>query len=124
MNGCCLTKLPPEILEKIFIFFSSDVTQLKHLYDTCRKFRDIILKVPLRVKIPLSEEQIAWIHRNCFTISSITNKEIAAFINYQITPLNLAKLKVANLVSFDYQSRKCEVTPHYWRLLSHLSRHS
>ena len=43
-----LQNLPPEILEKIFKFFASNIEQLKHLSDTCRKFADVIRKVLLK----------------------------------------------------------------------------
>ena len=45
MNGSQLFNLPPEILEKLFKFFSSDVQQLKNISETCQKFCDIVSKV-------------------------------------------------------------------------------
>jgi len=118
-----LQNLPPEILEKIFKFFASNIKQLKHLSDTCRKFADVIRKIHIRVSIPLEEELIRWLHTTSLRLHSLTNKEIAAYIQDQIGPLNIDTLKTARLVSFDYQSRKCEVTRHYWMLLLHFSRH-
>ena len=45
MNGSQLLNLPPEILEKLFKFFSTDVKQLKHISETCFKFYHIVTKV-------------------------------------------------------------------------------
>lgn len=45
MNGSQLFSLPPEILEKLFKFFTSDVQQLKNISETCQKFYDIVSKV-------------------------------------------------------------------------------
>jgi len=117
-----LEQLPPELLEKIFKAFVADVKQLKHIAQTCSKFHFVVLKIHPVVSIPLEEEQLLWLKSTQCPLYAITNREIAAYVIDQILPLNLGSLKTARLVSFDYQSRRCEVTPHYWQLLLHISR--
>jgi len=55
-------------------------------------------------------------------VRSLTNREIAAYVADQIIALNLRGLCVARLVGYDYQSKKCEVTPHYLQILQFIRR--
>ena len=47
-----------------------------------------------------------------------------AYVSDQIVSLNLRGLRVARLVGYDYQSKKCEVTLLYWQILQCVRRRS
>lgn len=117
-----LDDLPPEILERIFLFVSTDPTVLKAISQVCPLFLDVVLKVPVQVHIPLTEPQLSWLVDNAIPVRSLTNREIAAYVGDQILALNLRGLVVARLVGYDYQSKKCEVTPHYLQILQFIRR--
>ena len=74
-------------------------------------------QVPVKVQIPLSESDLSWVQQHAIPVRHLANREIAAFVGDQILGLNLASCRVARLVGYDYQSRRCEVTPHYLALL-------
>lgn len=118
-----LTSLPPELLEKIFTYLCSDVASLRSLAAVCTRFQQIVLSIPVRVRIPLKEADLSWLVQHRVSVRYIFNCEIAAYVGDQIFGLNLGSCQVAKLVGYDYQSRKCEVTPHYLALVQYL-RHT
>lgn len=119
-----LTDLPPEILERIFQYISTDSSSLKTLSLVCQLFHRVALKVPVPVQIPLSEPQLTWLVENNIPVRTLTNREIATYVADQIVALNLRGLRIARLVGYDYQSKKCEVTPHYLQILQCIKRRS
>ena len=74
-------------------------------------------QVPVRVQLPLCEADLSWLQRHRVPVRHLANCEIAAFVGDQVPGLNLASCRVAELVGYDYQSRRCQVTPHYLALL-------
>lgn len=130
MDGCptvSITDLPPEILEKIFVCLSSDLQSMRSLSEAAPSFHSIVCKVPVIVQIPLSEADLTWLKLNCVPVRYLFNCEIAAYVADQIFSLNLRSTRVAKLVGYDYQSRKCEVTPHYLQIVDcvrHRAQHS
>ena len=122
-----ITDLPPEVLERIFLFLSSDIELLRSLSEVCSQFLAVVAKVPVSVHIPLKEDDLAWLRSYRVPVRSLVNCEIAAYVSDQIFSLNLSRLRVAKLVGYDYQSKKCEVTPQYWKtvcLICHKARDS
>lgn len=115
-----LTSLPPELLENIFRYLSSDIVCIRNLANVCTRFQTIICSVPVRVQIPLAEDDLAWLVRYNIPVRHIINTEIAAYVGDQILSLNLSSCRVARLVGYDYLSRRCEVTPHYLAVLHYL----
>jgi len=112
-----ITDLPPEILEKIFTCVSSDLQCVKNISGVCSTFHQVVCKVPVIVQIPLSESDLLWLRQNHIPVRYLFNCEIAAYVADQIFALNLNHTRVAKLVGYDYQSRKCEVTPHYLQIV-------
>ena len=110
-----ITDLPPEILERIFLYLSSDIKSLRRLSEVCFVFRAVVTSVPVNVHIPLKEDDLTWLRTFRVPVRSLVNCEIAAYVSDQIFSLNLSRLQVAKLVGYDYQSKKCEVTPQYWK---------
>ena len=122
-----ITDLPPEVLERIFLFLSSDIELLRRLSEVCSLFLAVAVSVPVNVHIPLKEDDLSWLRTYRVPVRSLVNCEIAAFVSDQIFSLNLPRLQVAKLVGYDYQSKKCEVTPQYWKtvgLICHKARDS
>ena len=119
-----ITDLPPEVLERIFLFLSSDIELLRRLSEVCSLFLTVAVSVPVNVHIPLKEDDLSWLRTYRVPVRSLVNCEIAAFVSDQIFSLNLSRLQVAKLVGYDYQSKKCEVTPHYWQILQCVRRRS
>jgi len=122
-----ITYLPPEILEKIFACLSSDIQCMRSISGVCPTFHDVVCKVPVIVQIPLCEADLAWLKHNSVPVRYLFNCEIAAYVADQIFSLNLNNTRVAKLVGYDYQSRKCEVTPHYLQIVDfvrHRAQHS
>jgi hypothetical protein len=112
-----ITSLPPEILEKIFNQLSSDPGSLRCLAGVCAPFRLAALSVAVRVQLPLTEKDLAWLRHHSVPVRHLRNCELAAYVGDQVVGLNLSGLRSARLVGYDYQSRRCEVTPHYLALL-------
>lgn len=127
-----ITSLPPELLEKIFQLLSSDLQCVRNLAEVCTLFQKIACsvrtsqsifdyyltpQVPVRVHIPVPQPDLSWLVKHSVPVRHLSNYEIAAFVGDQILSLNLSLLRVARLVGYDYQSRRCEVTPHYLRLV-------
>ena len=54
-----LTDLPPEVLEMIFSYLQLNLQGLLELSMVCRLFRDVARRVPVPVKIPLQDSQLA-----------------------------------------------------------------
>ena len=54
-----LTDLPPEVLEMIFSYLQLNLQGLLELSMVCRVFRDVARRVPVPVKIPLQDSQLA-----------------------------------------------------------------
>jgi len=122
-----ITDLPPEVLEKIFACLSSDLQTVRSISEVTPAFHQIVCKVPVIVQIPLSEADLGWLKQNCVPVRYLFNCEIAAYVADQIFSLNLRSTRVAKLVGYDYQSRKCEVTPHYLQIVEcvrHRAQHS
>jgi len=117
-----LTALPPELLEKIFLHLSHDLRCLRNLAEVCTTFHQVICRVPVKVQIPLCDSDLSWLQQHNIPVRHLANREIAAFVGDQILGLNLGLCRVARLVGYDYQSRRCEVTPHYLALLHCLAR--
>ena len=113
MSRTRLSHLPPEILEKIFLHLSSDLETCRSVSLVCSLFHSVMVQVPVLVTIPIKDPDLRWIRRNKVPVRYLYNCEIAAYVSDQIFSLNLSQLKVAKLVGYDYQSRKCEVTHHY-----------
>lgn len=114
--------LPTEILEKIFTCLSYDLETIKSISRVNSCFQQIGTKIPVIVQIPLSAAHLTWLKRHNVPVRYLFNCEIAAYVCDQIFSLNLCKTKVAKLVGYDYQSRKCEVTPHYLQIVNFLRR--
>jgi len=122
-SNITLTDLPPEILVKIFSYLSSefhsdgrcesDLCALRGLAEICTVFSNISVQIPVSVKIPIPAESLSWLMTNRVPVHQLNNREITAYVEDHIYGLNLAQLKTCKLVGYDYQSRKCEVTPHY-----------
>ena len=125
-----ITDLPPEVLERIFLYLSPDIKILRSLSHVNSQFEALAARVPVTVHIPLEEEDLNWLKTFKVPVRSLVNCEIAAYVSDQIFSLNLSRLKVvlpvslvlivthfilqaAKLTGYDYQSRKCEVTSHY-----------
>ena len=81
-----ITDIPPEILERIFQFISSDVGVLRTVSQVCPLFYRVVLKVPVSVQIPLSEAQLRWLADpgRCIPVRSLANREIAAYVSDQV----------------------------------------
>ena len=116
--------LPPEILERIFSYLRLDLLWLTRLAAVCRKFRDTAYRVPINVKIPLTNNELEIFSRHKIPVTFISNMEPSYFVKYQFNQLNLSRLKVAQLISNDYLRKKYELSPHYIELLEHLAYHS
>jgi hypothetical protein len=50
------------------------------------------------VQVPLSESLLGWLCELNLALVSLSNREIAAYVQDQITPLNLSRLRTAKLV--------------------------
>ena len=74
-------------------------------------------QVGVTVNIPLSEEDLCWLRKYQVSVNQLNNSEISAFVGDQILGLNLGNCRGARLVGYDYQSRTCEVTPHYLNIV-------
>jgi len=116
------TDLPPEILEKIFHYLSSDLDTCIRVSQVCHVFRSVISRVPVLITIPLVSRQSRWLQQFNVPVRYLYNCEISAYVSDQIVALNLNQLKVAKLVGYDYQSRKCEVTQHYLQIVQFIRR--
>lgn len=112
-----LSALPPEVLEKIFGYLGHNVTSLRSVAGVCLHFHQIACKVGVTVNIPLSEEDLCWLRKYQVSVNQLNNSEISAFVGDQILGLNLGNCRGARLVGYDYQSRTCEVTPHYLNIV-------
>jgi len=122
MSSPSLTSLPPEILEKIFHHVSSDISTCRSLSATCTTLHAVIVRVPVLVTIPVQDDDLRWLRENNVPIRYLYNCEIAAYVSDQIFALNLSQLRVAKLVGYDYQSRKCEVTQAYLLIVERIRR--
>jgi len=123
-NFPTIMDLPPEILEKIFQCLSSDLQTMRNISCATQAFHQIACKVPVIVQIPIKDVDRAWLKQNNVPVRYLFNCEIAAFVADQIFALNLNSLRVAKLVGYDYQSRKCEVTPHYLQTVDYIRHRS
>ena len=117
-----ISDLPPEVLERILLFLSSDIETLRSLSLVNSQFQTLASKVPVSVSIPLQEDDLRWLKTFQVPVRSLSNCEIAAYVSDQIFSLNLCRLKVASLVGSDYQSRRCEVTTHYLKTVETVCR--
>ena len=117
-----ITDLPPEVLETILLFLSSDIKTLRSLSLVNTQFQTLATKVPVSVSIPLQAEDLRWLKTSQVPVRSLSNCEIAAYVSDQIFSLNLSRLREARLVGSDYQSRRCEVTSHYLRTVDTVCR--
>ncbi len=65
----------------------------------CKSLK-ICLSVQLcvHVQVPLSESLLGWLCELNLALVSLSNREIAAYVQDQITPLNLSRLRTAKLV--------------------------
>ena len=52
----------------------------------------------MHVQVPLSESLLGWLCELNLALVSLSNREIAAYVQDQITPLNLSRLRTAKLV--------------------------
>jgi hypothetical protein len=50
------------------------------------------------VQVPLSESLLGWLCELNLALVCLSNREIAAYVQDQITPLNLSRLRTAKLV--------------------------
>ena len=130
-----LSTLPPEVLEHIFGYLAHDITALRNVSAVTTLFRHIVCRVRIynklicllgidhtfqvgvTVDIPLSQENLGWLRQFNVPVFQLNNCEISAFVGDQILGLNLRNCKGACLVGYDYQSRRCEVTPHYLNII-------
>lgn len=119
-----ITDLPPEILERIFTNLSHDLRCMRRISLVCTHFSRVSVKVPVVVQIPVSEPELSWLQHNSVPVRYLVNFEIAVYVADQIFRLNLHQTRVAKLVGYDYQSRKCEVTPHYLQIIECLRQRS
>lgn len=121
-----LTDLPPEVLEMIFSYLQLNLQGLLELSMVCRLFRDVARRVPVPVKIPLQDSQLAVMQDHNISVSSLSNREPSMFVKYQIGRLNLRRLTNAQLVAGDYlaKTNRVELSPHYVEILEHLSKFS
>ena len=130
-----LSTLPPEVLEHIFGYLAHDITALRNVSAVTTLFRQIVsrvrkhnkliclhsldraFQVGVTVDIPLSQENLSWLRKYNVPVFQLNNCEISAFVGDQILGLNLRNCKGTSLVGYDYQSRRCEVTPHYLNII-------
>jgi len=112
-----LSTLPPEVLEHIFGYLAHDITALRNVSAVTTLFRHIVCRVGVTVDIPLSQENLSWLRKYNVPVFQLNNCEISAFVGDQILGLNLRNCKGTCLVGYDYQSRRCEVTPHYLNIV-------
>jgi hypothetical protein len=52
----------------------------------------------VHVQVPLCESLLGWLCELNLALVSLSNREIAAYVQDQITPLNLSRLRTAKLV--------------------------
>jgi len=76
-----------------------------------------LAQVGVTVDIPLGEEDLCWLRKYQVPVHQLNNNEISAFVGDQIFGLNLGNCRGARLIGYDYQSRRCEVTPHYLNIV-------
>jgi len=112
-----LSTLPPEVLEHIFGYLAHDITALRNVSAVTTLFRHIVCRVGVTADIPLSQENLSWLRKYNVPVFQLNNCEISAFVGDQILGLNLRNCKGTCLVGYDYQSRRCEVTPHYLNIV-------
>ena len=84
-----ISDLPPEVLERIFLFLSSDIETLRSLSLVNSQFQTLATKVPVSVSIPLHEDDLSWLKTFQVPVRSLSNCEIAAYVSDQIFSLNL-----------------------------------
>jgi len=121
-----LTDLPPEILETIFSYLQLNLQSLLELAMVCRRFRDVVYRVPVPVKIPLQDWPLHVMRHHHIPALSLCNREPSLFVKYQFGQLNLRRLTSAQLVADDYlaKTNRVELSPHYLEILEHLARFS
>ena len=66
----------------------------------------ITLQLCVAVQVPLCESLLGWLCELDLALVSLANREIAAYVHDQITPLNLTRLRAAKLVRQGYRLQR------------------